>query len=58
MLLPCEGGHVLNGGEIWDRKSRDSEKRGIVLDIDIVMPSSLSMTITYYSVMTDTDECD
>ena len=29
-----------------------------VLEIDIVMSSSLFMLITYYSIMTDTYECD
>ena len=29
-----------------------------LLEIDIVMSSSLFMLITYYSVMTDTNECD
>ena len=29
-----------------------------MLEIDIVMSSSLFMLITYYSVMTDTNECD
>ena len=29
-----------------------------LLEIDIVMSSSLFMFITYYSVMTDTNECD
>ena len=32
--------------------------RQLVLEIDIVMSSSLFMLITYYSVMTDTNECD
>ena len=30
----------------------------LLLEIDIVMSSSLFMLITYYSVMTDTNECD
>ena len=30
----------------------------IVLEIDIVMSSSLFMLITYYSVLSDTNECD
>ena len=34
------------------------EDQLIVLEIDIVMSSSLFMLITYYSVITDTNECD
>ena len=29
-----------------------------MLEIDIVVSSSLFMLITYYSVVTDTNECD
>ena len=36
----------------------DDVFRKFLLEIDIVMSSSLFMHITYYSVMTDTNECD
>ena len=45
--------HLWPNFEIWDQNSRQG-----VLEINIVMSSSLFMFITYYSVMTDTNECD
>ena len=44
---------------LGDRGSQETQQqKGQVLEIDIVMSSSLFMLITYYSVMTDTNKCD
>ena len=44
---------------LGDRGSQEAQQqKGQVLEIDIVMSSSLFLLITYYSVVTDTNKCD
>ena len=45
-------------GSYYHSQDIHHEKQGGVLEINIVMSISLFMLITYYSVMTDTNECD
>ena len=46
---------LISGGS---KNSAGNQTYQRVLENDIVMSSSLFMLITYYSVLTDTNECD
>ena len=50
--------HLTRKGKQLAQANKTSAIKYKVLEIDIVMSSSLFMLITYYSVMTDTNECD